>query len=156
MFVVILCNDGVNLGFKEHDIINVTQKTTLKSLRNAFEGEDMQSHYRVLGYEIDFYFHEYKLATEIDECNHEDRDINHEIERQKALEKELRCKFIRINPDNEGFNVFKTQNKIFRHIKESNKRLTEKSIKKSLIDKLSSELLRHELEKVYQQKHNKN
>ena len=82
----------------------------------------MQSHYTVLGYEIDLYFHEYKLAVEIAEYNHEDRDISREIHRQKALEKELGCKFIRISPDKKSFNVFITQNKIFRHIKESNKR----------------------------------
>ena len=41
----------------------------------------MQSHYTVLGYEIDLYFHEYKLAVETDEYNHEDRDISREIHR---------------------------------------------------------------------------
>ena len=59
----------------------------------------MQTHYRVLGYEIDIYFHDYKLIVEIDEYIHEDIDIGCEIERQKPLEKELGCKFIRINPD---------------------------------------------------------
>ena len=97
------CNDRVNrlvkekqrenfrtiLGFEEHDIMNVTEKTTLDSIRNAFEGENIQTNYRVLGYEIDIYFHDYKLAVEIDEYNHEDRDTGCEIERQKALEKEL-------------------------------------------------------------------
>ena len=41
----------------------------------------------VLGYEIDIYFHDYELAVEIDEYNHEDRNIGCEIERQKALKK---------------------------------------------------------------------
>ena len=58
---------------------------------------------------------------EHDEYNNEDRDISREIERQKALEKELGCKFIRMNPDKEIFNIFKAQNEIFRHIKEPNK-----------------------------------
>ena len=75
------------LGFKEHDIMKVTEKTTLDSIKNAFEGENIQTHYRVLGYENDIYFHDYKLAVEIDEYNHEDRDVGCEIERQKALEK---------------------------------------------------------------------
>ena len=98
----------------------------------------------VLGYEIDIYFHDYELAVEIDEYNHEDRNIGCEIERQKALKKELCCKFIRINPDKENFNVFKAINEIFRHIKESNKKSTDKSTKKSLVDKLSNKLLRLE------------
>ena len=133
------CNDGVNtlekekqrenfrtiLGFKEHDIMKVTEKTTLDSIKNGFEGENIQTYYRVLGYEIDIYFHDYRLAVEIDEYNHEDRDIGCEIERQKALEKEIGCKFIRINPDIENFKVFKAINEIFRHITASNKKSTE-------------------------------
>ena len=87
--------------------MEVTEKTTLDSIESAFEGENIQTHYRVLGYEIDIYFYDYKLATEIDEKDHQDRDISREIERQKALEKELGCNFIRINPDKENFNIFK-------------------------------------------------
>ena len=137
------CNDGVNrlekekqrenfrtiLGFKEHDTMKVTEKTTLDSIKNAFEGENIQTNYRVLGYEIDIYFHDYKLAVGIDEKDHQDRDISCEIERQKALEKELGCKFIRNNPDKENFNIFKAQNEIFRHIKEPNKKSVEESTK---------------------------
>ena len=95
------CNDGVNrlekekqrenfrtiLGFKEYEIMIATEKTTLDSIRNAFEGENIKIHYRVLGYEIDIYFHDYKLAVEIDEKDYQNRDISREIERQKALEK---------------------------------------------------------------------
>ena len=50
-----------------------------------------------------------------------------------ALEKELGCKFIRIDPDEEDFNIFKAINEIHRHIK--------KSTKKSLIDEPSKKLL---------------
>ena len=126
--------------------MNVTEKTTLDSIKNTFEGENKQTHYRVLGYEIDTYFHDYKLAVEVDEYNHEDRDIGCEIEIQKALEKELGCKFIRINLDKENFNVFKAINEIFRHIKESNKKSIEESTKKYLVDKLLNKLLRLEFQ----------
>ena len=78
---------------------------------NAFEEENIQTHYRVLGYEIDIYFHDYKLAVEIDEKDNQYRDINREIERQKALEKELACKFIRINLDKENFNILRLRMK---------------------------------------------
>ena len=40
------------------------------------------------------------LAVEIDEKGHTDRDIIFEEKRQKALEKKLGCKFIRINTSN--------------------------------------------------------
>ena len=42
------------------------------------------------------YFHDYKLPVEIDQCGDSDRSIDYEIERQKRIEKELGCKFIRI------------------------------------------------------------
>ena len=43
--------------------------------------------------------------------------MNYKIERQKALEKELNCIFIRINANEKHFNIFKETNKIHRHIK---------------------------------------
>ena len=81
----------------------------------------MQTQYSVLGYRIDLYFHKYKLAIEVDELGHSDRNINDEIERQRALERELNCTFIRINPDARDYNIYREINKIHRHIKQSNK-----------------------------------
>ena len=76
------------------------------------------------------------VRKNIDEKGHKNGNIDHEIKRQKALEKEFNCEFIRINPDEKGFNIFKALNEIHRHIK--------KSIKKSLTDELSNKLLRLE------------
>ena len=49
---------------------------------------------------IDIYFGECSSAIEIDEKGHTDRDLIFEEKRQKALEKKLGCKFIRINTSN--------------------------------------------------------
>ena len=92
----------------------------LQSIKDAFEGENMQTQYSVLGYKIDLYFHEYKLAIEVDELDHNEINIDSEIQRQRAIEKE-------------NFKIFKAINEIHRHIK--------KSTKKSLIDKISKRLL---------------
>ena len=127
------CNLKRNLGFKLHDVINTKEQTVLESIKNAFEGEDMQTQYSVLGYRIDLYFHKYKLANEVDELGHADRNLSNESERQKTLEKELDCVFIRINPDGKNFNIFREINKIHRHIKKSATNL--------LIDNLSKQLL---------------
>ena len=51
-------------------------------------------------FRIDVYFSEYSFAVEIDEKGHTDRDFIFEEKRQKALEKKLGCKFIRINASN--------------------------------------------------------
>ena len=106
-----------NLGFKLNDVINTKEQTIINSIKDTFEEENIQTQYRVLGYRIDLYFHEYKLSIEVDELGHTNRNINNEIERQKALEKEINCIFIRINPDGKDFNIFKEINKIHRHIK---------------------------------------
>ena len=37
---------------------------------DAFEGENVQTQYSVLGYRIDLHFHDYKLAVEVDEKGH--------------------------------------------------------------------------------------
>ena len=107
---------------------------------DVFEGENMQTQYSVLGYRINLYFYGYKLAIEVDEKGHKDRNVDHEIKRQKAIEKELGCEFIRIDPDEEDFNIFEAINEIHRHTKKSTKKLT----KKSLIEELSNKLLRLE------------
>ena len=45
----------------------------------------MQTQWSVLGYRIDQYFHDYKLAIEVDEYSHKDRDIDYEIKRRKPI-----------------------------------------------------------------------
>ena len=99
----------------------------LKSIKNAFEGEDMQTQHTVIGYNIALYFQKHKLAIEVDELGQVDRNLNNEIERQKALEKELNCRFIRINPDEKAFNIFKKINKIYRHISHISKQKNKKT-----------------------------
>ena len=111
------CSLKKKLGFKLHDVINNKVQTIINSIKDTFEGENLQTQYSVLGYRINLYFHKYKLAMEVDEFGHADRNINNEIEKQKALEKELNGVFIRINPDAKDFNIFKKINKIHRHIK---------------------------------------
>ena len=122
------CNFKRNVGFRLHDVIDTKEQTVINSIKDAFEGENMQTQYTVLGYRIDLYFHKYKLVTEVDKLGHNDRNIDYEIQRQKALEREFNCVFIRSNPDAVDFNIFREINKIHRHIK--------KSSKKSLIDKI--------------------
>ena len=100
---------------------------------SLFEGENVQIQYNVLSYRIDLCFHNYKLAIEVDENGHSDRNIDYEIKIQKASKQELGCTFIRINPDKEDFNIFRTVNEIFRQKKQSTK--------KTLINKISMRLL---------------
>ena len=134
------CNLKRNLVFNLYDVINTKEQTVLESIKEAFQGEDMQTQYPTLGYRIDLYFHKYRLAIEVDELGHANRNLSDEINRQKALERERNCVFIRINPDEKDFNILREINKIHRHIN--------KMTKKSLIDDISKRLLKLDLNKI--------
>ena len=50
------CSFKENLGFKLH-VINTKEQTIINSMKNKFEGENIQTQYSVLGYRIHLYFH---------------------------------------------------------------------------------------------------
>ena len=105
-------NFKARLGFNQHDPIMTQEQSVLSKIVTLFPAEDIILQHNVLGYRIDTYFPKYKLAIEVDELGHSGRDIDYEIERQKALEKEIVCKFIRINSAKESFNIFVETGKI--------------------------------------------
>ena len=53
----------------------------------AIEGEIMHTQYCIQNKRPDIYFSEHKLAVEIDEYDHVDRDFEYEKERQMMIEK---------------------------------------------------------------------
>ena len=61
------CSLKKKLGFKLYDVINTKEQTIINSIKDTFEGENIQTHYSVLGCRFDLYFHEYKLSIEVDE-----------------------------------------------------------------------------------------
>ena len=122
-------------------MINYEEQTVLETRKDAFEGENTQTEYSVLGYRIDLYFHDHELAIGNDELDHKHRDVNYEIQGQKTIEKQLGCKFVGINADEQNVNIFKAINKMQRHIKESPK--------KYLIEKISKRLVKLEFKSDY-------
>ena len=98
---------------------------------------------------IDFYFPKYKVAVEIDELGHADKDAVKEKERQTEITKCLGFKFIRINPDFSAYDGLGEIYKIFgefkkretKNLKKENKELRKENEKlrkdkESLIDKI--------------------
>ena len=71
------CNLKKNLGFTLHEVISTKEQTIINSIKDTFEGEHMQTQYTVTVYRIDLYFHEYKLAIEVDELGHNDYEIQY-------------------------------------------------------------------------------
>ena len=74
------------------------------------------------------------MTISLQQNGRSERNIDYEIERQKAIEQKLRCKIVRIDPE---FDIFRAINEIFGHIKQSTE--------KTLISKISTRLLRLEL-----------
>ena len=132
------------IGFNQHDPIMAQEQSILSKIVTLFAAEKIILQHHVLGYYIDAYFSKYKFAIEINELGHKDRDIHREIQRQNALEQELGCEFIRINPAKENFIVLVEICKIQNYIVESTEKMIEGSTKKYLVDDLSNKLLRLE------------
>ena len=74
-----------------------------------------------------------KLAIEVDEERHKDRDDQEETEKQKAIERGPYGKFIRINSEEKDFDMDIEIGKICNQINRSSK--------KSLLDMISKRLL---------------
>ena len=60
------CNFKRKLGLNPLNAINSKQQALLREIKDAFEGGNMQIERSVLGYRVDLYFHDYKLAVEDD------------------------------------------------------------------------------------------
>ena len=116
------------------------EESVKTKLKKTFSNKKILSQLSVLSYQIDFYFPRHKLAIEVDEKGHTDRNERKENERGKKIKKELGCKFITINPDVENYYIFVEIGKIQNRIIESSKKLTIKWNKKSLIYDLSKKL----------------
>ena len=54
------------LGFKPCNTILIKEQSVLTKIISLFEGEYMPTQYKVLSFRIELYFHDYKLAKEID------------------------------------------------------------------------------------------
>ena len=118
------------LRFKQHDIVLSKKQSVISKIAKLFSIEKMLLQHSVLDDRIDFYFPKHKLAIEVDEKGHTDRDEKKEKEREKRIKEKLGCKFIRINPDEKDYDEYVKFGEINNHLSESN----EKSTKKSLIE----------------------
>ena len=74
------------LGFKQDDVILTKEQSILTKIISSFEGENIQTKYKVFSYRIHLYFLYYKLAIEIDKNGHSDRNIDNKIKRQKVMQ----------------------------------------------------------------------
>ena len=130
-------NGGINnfrckLGFKLHDLKMCKEELVTIKIIKVFPNDKILLQHSVLNYQIDLYFFEHKLAIEVYEKGHTDRDEKKENEREEKIKKEFGFKFIRINPNAENYDIFVEIGKIKDYIAQSNEEAKIKEIKENL------------------------
>ena len=120
-------NCEIKLVFNQLDPI-----MTKLRLGKLFPNEDIIEDFSALNYLIDYYFLKRKLAIEVDELGHKDRDKTKENKRQKDLKEYLDCVYIRINPDEKDFSAYDELGKVQTFIdKSKGKKRTQKRNKRT-------------------------
>ena len=104
----------IKLGFNQLDPILTKQESIGLRITKTFINEKLieDSYVKKFNYIIDFYLPEKKLAIEVDELGHFDKDQITENKWQKELEKYLKCTFTIINPDEKDFSAYDGLGKI--------------------------------------------
>lgn len=87
----------------------------LQCILTTFDGNIMETQYNIDNYRIDLFFVEYNLAIECDERHHLSNKINDDT-RQLYIQRKTGCRFIRFNPYDRDFNLFKLLNEIYVHL----------------------------------------
>ena len=93
-------------------------------LRKLFPNEDIIEDFSALYYLIDYYFPKRKLALEVNEFGHKDRDQIKENKKQKD-------EFIRINPDEKDFSAYDELGKVQKFIDKSQEKQNKRSQKRN-------------------------
>ena len=114
------------------DVVTFDKQDLISTLQVAFEGEIILTQHCIKNKRLEAYFPKYKIGIEVDEYNHEGRNIEYEQSRQFMIESHG-ITLIRTNPDAADFDMNKLINQIYTQII--------KLTKKSLIDGLSKRLL---------------
>ena len=147
--------------FKNHNFLEGFIKLILVFMNTMKKIQVDNNGCKYILFRTDIYFSEYSLEVETDEKGHTDRDFIFEEKRQKALEKKLGCKFIRINTSNtkngydldyevNGIEAFidEFQNKKIKEVKDENKELKDKNKElEEKLEKLVKKLKEKEKEK---------
>lgn len=87
------------------DISITKEQITIGQIKKAFKNVRALQQYRVAQYRVDLYFPDYRIAVECDEGGHRSYTREEEVKRQKYIEENLDCIFVRYNPDDPAFNI---------------------------------------------------
>jgi len=88
------------------------EKVYLNFITNYFKQEETTTQFTVHKdkikrsfYKVDLYMPQINLVIECDEYGHKDRNSRCEREREQFIRNELKCNFVRFNPDDKKFKI---------------------------------------------------
>jgi len=106
--------EKIGIDVYRNKFINI-ESDTIDCIIKAFSGQYMIKQYYILGYKIDLYFVDFKLAIECDENEHKYK-IEKDKKREEEIKGKLGCEFIRYYPEDKNFNIFSIINQIMKKI----------------------------------------
>jgi len=95
------------LGLPTHHMRAYIEEETLAPLMTVFASSCPVRQFSCGLYRIDLYFPAQKVAVECDEGGHAHYSFEAEYERQRFLEQQLCCHFVRYNPHAAEFSIYK-------------------------------------------------
>jgi very-short-patch-repair endonuclease len=104
---------GINV---EHVKYSCIEADVLRAIKEAFDGECMLEQYIVDTFRIDLYMPKFELAIECDEDAHRFNKPE-DNKREQCIRNVIpNVTFIRVCPQEDSFNIYKTINIIYHHI----------------------------------------
>ena len=91
---------------RQHLLRSYVEEETLQPILIAFQHLAPIKQFACGKYRIDPYSPVQKVAVECDEGNHKQYDFAAEYERQRLIEQQLTCQFVRYNPHSADFSIF--------------------------------------------------
>ena len=110
------------LGFNQTDLIMTKEQSVLIKVMKVFCSEEILLQHFVLNRKIDLYFPRHKLAIEVDEKGHKDRDKCKEIERKNSIKDILIVNLLELTLVKKKFDVYFQIDKIYNHINKLSKK----------------------------------
>lgn len=94
-------------------IVMSIESSTVGFVQTALEGiVETRRNFRVGKYLVDMWIPEHRIAVECDEFDHRHYDASKELTRQRFIEEQMGCTFIRFNPCDKDFCLAKLINDI--------------------------------------------
>ena len=94
--------------FVNYEVITMRKEQEyITAIKETFHYLTCYTQFRIDQYRLDLFIKELNLVVECDEYGHRDRDPYKEQEREDYIRDRIGCDFVRFNPDEPGFNIFK-------------------------------------------------